>query len=69
MSDERGKVGIVEISASATSPAVYLVEVCLDGETLTISDQAHTLTDAIRDLAAQLVAEVRTHYGSHDESH
>lgn len=54
-----GKVAIVEIAATDMSPAVCLVEVSLDGETLTISDQTHDLSDAARALARQLIDLVR----------
>ena len=54
-----GRVAIVEIAATETSPAVLLVEVALDGETLTISDQDQTLSDTVRQLAQQLIEEVK----------
>jgi hypothetical protein len=58
------KVAIVEIAAPDGTVATTLVEISLDGETLTISDQQHTLTDELRELAHQLVDRVRTHYGT-----
>lgn len=58
-----GKVAIVEIAAPDGTVASTLVEISLGGETLTISDQAQTMTDDIRELAIQLVQQVRSHYG------
>ena len=54
-----GKVAIVEIAAPDGTVASTLIEVILDGETLTISDQHGNLTDDIRELAAALVEKVR----------
>ena len=59
-----GKVVIVEIAAPDGTIASTLIEIVLDGETLTISDQHHTLTDELRELAGQLVDKVRLYYGS-----
>jgi hypothetical protein len=63
-----GKVAIVEIAAPDGTVASTLVEIDLDGETLTISDQHNTLTDEIRELAHTLVEKVRLHDGSNTNS-
>jgi hypothetical protein len=63
-----GKVAIVEIAAPDGTVASTLVEVVLDGETLTISDQHKNITDKIRELAQQLVNEVRSQHGSNTNS-
>jgi hypothetical protein len=55
----RGRVAIVEIAATENSPAVYAVEVVIDGETLTIADQNHALTQTVRDLTVALINQVR----------
>lgn len=60
-----GRVAIVEIAATDTTPAVYAVEVALEGETLTLSDQNHDLSDETRALAAALIQHVRTEYHDH----
>jgi len=59
-----GRVAIVEIAATDHSPAVMCVEVVIDGETLTISDQGHNLSDSVRQLAQQLINTVRKEYDS-----
>ena len=59
---QTGKVAIVEI-ATPGQPRVLLVEVALDGETLTISDKRLEMTDAIREAAQRLIEQVRTHHG------
>lgn len=59
---QTGKVAIVEIAAPG-QPSVLMVEIALDGETLTISDDRHEMTDAIREAAQRLIEQVRTHYG------
>lgn len=60
---DSGRVAIVEIAATDSSPAVVLVEVSLNGETLTISDEAHNVTNRIRALAHELINEVRNEHG------
>ena len=59
-----GRVAIVEIAATETSPAVLLVEVVCDGETLTISDQDRTLSDTVRAQARALMEQVRLEHDS-----
>lgn len=63
-----GKATIVEIAAPDGTIASTLVEIILDGETLTISDQHGNLTDDIRELAAALVDKVRSQHGSNTNS-
>ena len=63
-----GKVAIVEIAAPDGTIASTLIEVILDGETLTISDQHENLTDDIRELATKLVEKVRLQHVSNTNS-
>ena len=58
---QAGKVAIVEIATQDTR--VLMIEVALDGETLTISDEHQTMTDDIRAAAQRLIEQVRTHNG------
>ncbi|MHC4617388.1 MAG: hypothetical protein ACYTEQ_06500 [Planctomycetota bacterium] len=58
------KVAIVEIATPDGAVATTLIEISLDGETLTISDQHDPITDEIRELARQLVDKVRQTYDS-----
>lgn len=55
----RGKVAMVEIAA--TDRTTLLIEVSLDGQTLTITDEtdAYPINDQVRALAAQLIAAVK----------
>jgi hypothetical protein len=63
-----GKVAIVEIVAPDGTVASTLIEVTLNGETLTISDTTHDITDDICKLAKQLVEKVRSQHGSNTNS-
>jgi hypothetical protein len=58
----RGRVAIVEIAATESTPATLAVEVAFDGETLTIGDKSHPITDELRRLAVALLDEVRQSY-------
>ncbi len=60
----RGRVAIVEIAATESTPATYAVEVAFDGETLTIGSTSHPITDEVRRLAVALLEEVRQTYGT-----
>lgn len=63
-----GKVAIVEIATPDGAIATTLIEVNLDGETLTISEEHNNLTDEIRELATALVEKVRSQHGSNTNS-
>lgn len=58
-----GQVAIVEIVATDQNRTVTMVEVSLNGETLTISDEAHNVTERIRQMATELINEVRNEHG------
>jgi len=60
---QAGKVAIVEIATQDTR--VLMIEVALDGETLTISDEHQPLTVSLREAAERLIAQVKedTHNG------
>jgi hypothetical protein len=62
-----GRVAIVEIAATETTSAVLAVEVALNGETLTIADQNHTLSEEVRHLAVALLDQIRKEQ-SHDSN-
>jgi hypothetical protein len=62
-SPDSGRVAIVEIAATDKSPAVIMVEASLNGETLTISEDRHNTTERVRQLAQELINEVRQAYG------
>ncbi|MCC6361863.1 MAG: hypothetical protein IT450_24270 [Phycisphaerales bacterium] len=60
---QAGKVAIVEIATQGAR--VLMIEVALDGETLTISDEHQPLTVSLREAAERLIAQVKedTHNG------
>jgi hypothetical protein len=62
-----GKVAIVEIAAPERT--VLMIEVVLDGETLTISDDPLPLTDTIREAAVRLLEAVRSQHGQRTANH
>ena len=49
------KLAIVKIAATDHSPATLLIEVAFGDQTITISDQATTITDAMRGVAQHLI--------------
>jgi hypothetical protein len=66
MTGTRGKVAIVEIATPEQT--VVVLEICLNGETLTIADQHDNIREDTRQQVRDLLKHVRQHYGTSTNS-
>ncbi|GIV82067.1 MAG: hypothetical protein KatS3mg051_1421 [Anaerolineae bacterium] len=67
MAEEQGRLAVVVVEATAGMPGAVLVEVTLGDQVLTIGEQGSgwPLSDDMRQLAVQLVAQAMREYEEH----